>query len=280
MYITLEEYGGKEHYKPLTYVTCDIKGGLGNQLFMIFTTLAYAMDNGYYAWFTETSSYGDRPSYWKTFFKSLRVYLSSHVPIHHYKEPEFKYNPIPKGMEELDGYFQSELYFKSHANEIIEQMNISEFQYSIQSRFNMTQPIRVSLHFRIGDYVKFPNHHPILPLSYYQNALSMLEQKIKKPFTVYCFYEKQDEATATSMIEALNIKDKILVPTLGDIQDWEEMICMSCCHHHIIANSSFSWWGAYLNSSKEKLVYYPSVWFGSALAYDTSDLCPKEWIRI
>jgi hypothetical protein len=158
-------------------------------------------------------------------------------------------------------------------------MNISQFQKNIQSRFQMNQPIRVSLHFRIGDYVKYPNHHPILSLSYYKKALSILEERLKE-FTVYCFFEKQDEATVLPMIEALNLKDKILVSRLGDMHDWEEMICMSCCHHHIIANSSFSWWGAYLNPSEEKIVCYPSTWFGPALHYDTKDLCPKEWIRI
>ena len=64
------------------------------------------------------------------------------------------------------------------------------------------------------------------------------------------------------------------------LEDWEQIILMSCCHHNIIANSSFSWWGAYFNSSVDKIVCFPSVWFGSVANNDTVDLCPSEWIKI
>ena len=52
-----------------------------------------------------------------------------------------------------------------------------------------------------------------------------------------------------------------------DITDWEKLLCMSCCNHNIIANSSFSWWGAYFNKNTEKKIYYPSQWFGKKLSY-------------
>ena len=64
-------------------------------------------------------------------------------------------------------------------------------------------------------------------------------------------------------------------------QDWQQMLVMSCCHHNIIANSSFSWWGAYLNKNIRKIVCYPSKWFGPKTQHhDTSDLCPEEWTKI
>jgi len=271
-----------DEFKP--YVTCDIKGGLGNQLFMIFTTLAYAMRTNRQAWFMDKSDYGNRPAYWNSLFKNLRVFLSHHITQTIYHEPSFSYREIPPGYDMLEGYFQSELYFKKEAPTIIQEMDIASFQSNIKSRYHLNQPNRVSLHFRIGDYVNYPNQHPIQPLSYYQSSLTKLNELLMVPLTVFCFYEKNDAVTATSHIQALQEQFQctfIHVPDIGkEMTDWEEMIFMSCCHHHIIANSSFSWWGAYLNSSIDKIVCYPNLWFGTEIQHDTSDLCPKEWYKI
>ena len=66
----------------------------------------------------------------------------------------------------------------------------------------------------------------------------------------------------------------------NNLKDWQQLILMSLCHHNIIANSSFSWWAAYLNNWNDKIVCYPSIWFGTALTHNTIDLCPLEWTKI
>ena len=64
------------------------------------------------------------------------------------------------------------------------------------------------------------------------------------------------------------------------LEDWEQMLFMSLCSHNVIANSTFSWWGAYLNNNLEKLVCYPEEWFGPKAENDTSDLFPNDWNKI
>jgi hypothetical protein len=101
-------------------------------------------------------------------------------------------------------------------------------------------------------------------------------------FTIMYFCEDVDIDDVNLTIQFLQEKFPNYKFVRGDnsLEDWEQMVLMSCCHHNIIANSSFSWWSAYFNSWTDKLVCYPSVWFGPSANHDTNDLCPVEWIRI
>jgi hypothetical protein len=92
---------------------------------------------------------------------------------------------------------------------------------------------------------------------------------------------------STSKFRVLNInflKDNFpeynFIRDDNDLDDWEQMILMSCCHHNIIANSSFSLWGALFNFQQDKIVCYPSKWFGDIANHDTKDLCPNDWFKI
>jgi len=189
----------------------------------------------------------------------------------------------------LYGYFQSYKYFNHQSDKIINILKIREKQIAIKERneryFNKKT---IALHFRIGDYIlpMHKNAHPLMPITYYEKAIRQIIEKTKidKLNIIYFCEKKDNERVQKISITVLQKKfpNITFVKASDELDDWEQMLLMSCCDHNIIANSSFSWWGAYFNTSREKIVCYPSVWFGSKYleTHDTRDLCPPEWISI
>tara|TARA_B100001250_G_scaffold366177_1_gene347407 strand:- start:23 stop:850 length:828 start_codon:yes stop_codon:yes gene_type:complete len=268
-----------------------LQGGLGNQLFQIFTAIAYSLK--YKIPFKLPSNkndlnspYGEiykRPLYFDKFLKNLKPFLTSkfqHQVL--YRERGHFYTELPYCKENilLFGYFQSYKYFDSYKNDILKLIGFENYRKNNSHSLNNNT---ISIHFRIGDYVHATNAHPILKNEYYKNALNyILSKNENKNFTVVYYCENRD-------IEKVNINIKILkrafplltfVKSKDNMTDWEEMISMSCCTHNIIANSTFSWWSGYLNENKEKIICYPNTWFGPALTKDTRDLFPNEWVKI
>ena len=151
----------------------------------------------------------------------------------------------------------------------------------------------ISMHFRLGDYKKLPDYHPILPLEYYTQSLKKIfevlnqgkEEKIheSRKMKILYFCEKEDNEDAQVKITILQkeFPNVEFIKAEDSIEDWKQMILMSCCKYNIIANSSFSWWGGYFNNDKDKIVCYPKVWFGHKLTHhNLNDLFPRSWIKI
>jgi hypothetical protein len=140
------------------------------------------------------------------------------------------------------------------------------------------------MHFRIGDYKKYPQVYPILSQQYYSNSISfILDQVTNKPKEVLYFCEEEDLEDITKIIVILQEQFPFLnfVRVNPLLEDWEQLLLMSLCQYNIIANSTFSWWGGYLNNSPNKLVCYPCQWFQPNSGHDTSDLFPeKGWVQI
>lgn len=315
-----------------------LKGGLGNQLFQIFTAIAYACKNKHRVVFLNVATLGDggattqRPTYWTTLFKALRPFLVDNytqikwVASIQYDEPAFTFAEIPpynpNYMLMLSGYFQSPRYFHSHAETIIRMLNLKDLRAAVMTRNTAASQVvgratpsdhwgapsgTVSLHIRLGDYKKYPKYHPIMPVTYYVNALRAIHRELlhvrsgaaaiaAAPLKVLCFYDTADpddvktaEHICFQLRETFFETDFVFekAPTAG-MADWEELLFMSACTHHVIANSSFSWWGAYLARQMggiaphptPPVVCYPDVWFGTDAKHNTADLFPDDWRAI
>jgi len=276
-------------------------GGLGNQLFQIFATIAYALHNGHSFAFQRKENMGrqDRPSYWRNFFVKLQPYLVDHLPNITFWENGFDYKPLPivdsNTTISIEGYFQSDLHFKSKFMEVCDIIGLNEFQTDLLASTNslngqIDYSRTISMHFRLGDY-KHNEHYIILPYEYYSSSLHHILNKDTSCTNVLYFCEVEDNDTVLDTI----IKLQVDFPGItfnkapDSASDWQQVLMMSVCKHHIIANSSFSWWGAYLHRYllikkqllDEHLVCCPNSWFGTLLSHlNTKDLRPSEWITI
>jgi hypothetical protein len=257
-------------------ITCELMGGLGNQLFQIFNVISYSIkhDIPFTFQYSETLKIGrERPTYWNNLLKSIKLYTSNdYKPQRSYNEPSFRFSEIPK-MDSccFYGYFQSYKYFEENKKTIIGLCELDRQRRPSQKA--------ISMHFRLGDYKQAQGYHPLLKASYYENAMRYLEDKIGNDYTVMVFCEWEDIDTVRKTIDVLNIKYPVVFID-DSIPDWEQMLMMSSCEVNIIANSTFSWWGAYFNDSPDRIVLYPSTWFGHNLTHDISDLFPDDWRKI
>jgi hypothetical protein len=272
-------------------------GGLGNQIFQIFTTISYSIEskNPFQFLNVKTLVIGEatiRSTFWETFFLKLKPFLISKLPnVILIKENDFTYNNIltyelVNQNVILYGYFQSYKYFQKNYEIICRMIGLENMKKNIINKLNVTNEYldnTISMHFRLGDYKKLSDHHPITNYEYYEKSLKYIQtKKCPQIFNILYFCENDDHEEVLLSIQKLKIKFPQFNFDRGAyiLDDWEQLLLMSCCHHNIIANSSFSWWAAYFNSNLDKIVCYPATWFGKLSKNNTRDLFPKEWVKI
>jgi hypothetical protein len=276
-------------------ITCDLRGGLGNQLFQIFTTIAYAIEHSCTFNFLNSETLGGgtstkRATYWNSFLKPLKFFLFEKLPedIIRVNENGFQYTHLPHPPVGSDvmlfGYFQSYKYFDKVKETLFRLIRLAEHQ-SDSKYTDYKNNDYISMHFRIGDYKHLGHFHPIMNIEYYQKALSHVVNTSNKNgnHRILYFCEDHDLNDVTVTIASLKnmFPDCSFERAPANFADWEQLILMSCCQHNIIANSSFSWFGAYFNQNKEKIVCYPSLWFcGHGAHIVTDDLFPLCWSKI
>lgn len=181
---------------------------------------------------------------------------------------------MPKNNTYLIGYWQSEKYFIQHAKQIHKDFAFPSLDPENESIAQMILSTNsVSIHVRMGDYVNHPLHGNICTLEYYQQAISIIKQKINNP--MFFIFSNDIEWCKQN----LNIDNGIYITGNNGVDSYKDMQLMSLCKHNIIANSSFSWWGAWLNNNSSKIVIAPSKWFNDTNIY-IQDLIPESWTKI
>lgn len=275
-------------------ITCNLKGGLGNQLFEIFATMSYSIDYNHLFYFKNTYALNSGVTQRHTYWHSLLIFMRKHLTETTYinkltivREKSFNYEELPMitPLDNiiLDGYFQSPKYFEKNYKQIYDFLQFEVLRKKAISKYNYNYKEFISMHFRQGDYKNLQHTHPILSYKYYENSLKEILKKTnsKTPKVLY-FCEKEDNEEIEKIINDIKKTFKYLafIKVTDDVEDWQQLLLMSACGNNIIANSSFSWWGAYLNTNPTKIVCYPEVWFGTKVTHDTKDLFPESWTKI
>jgi hypothetical protein len=179
----------------------------------------------------------------------------------------------------LEGYWQSERYFSSISDKLYQEIRLREGMNELGDRIieEMQTKISISIHIRRGDYLgKARKLHGVLSTLYYLRAVDYIQSRF--PGAHY-FVFSDDPEWCKEHLEFLNSKKIISDQTRYEA--WtpaQELILMSACSHNIIANSSFSWWGGWLNRNKAKIVIAPKRWFSGR--EEASDVLPIEWVRM
>lgn len=266
-------------------ISVKLQGGLGNYMFQIAAAYAYGLKHNKQPIFSANDSilvhkpvvrYKDN-----ILSKVNLVPEKNYSGFKVYNEQGFHYNEIPahEGSVYLNGYFQTEKYFKEYEKEIRELFKQPNFVGAVATDhawhlygvyINVAENT-CSIHVRRGDYLNSPNHHPSQNMNYYMKAIKQMPKD-----TVFLIFS-DDIAWCKQNFPDLPEKFKFI----ENQDDFLDLEMMRLCKHNIICNSTFSWWAAWLNENPNKKVIIPNQWFGPAYAhYNTDDLYCENWIRI
>lgn len=197
------------------------------------------------------------------------------------ENPYFKYDEKYINVQApiyLDGFFQSYKYLENIREELLQDFSLkkplNKKNKEILEQIKNTES--VSLHYRRTDYLKsrVANVMGACTDEYYQNAVKTISEKINKPLTLFIFSDDPKWVK-----ENVKFDHKTIVVDINSgRQGYFDMELMKNCKHNIIANSSFSWWAAWLNENPNKIVVAPKVWMKNIES--DYDLMPPEWIRL
>ncbi len=238
---------------------------LGNQMFQIASAIGLAEQNNDRVWYPEWS-------YAKDFIGDFSNPEGlSPAPTRLFKENGHHYTKIPyvKNMV-IEGYFQSDKYF-AHCEDKIKEMFTTKVSFD-----RPTEPC-CSVHIRLGDYVNLPNHHPVKTYdNYYGMAMEKYERELGFADPLYVVFS--DDISRVKETFPTQKHRCVFIDEPNEINAFSRM---SRCDDHIIGNSTYSWWAAYVNINPNKIVVAPKEWFGPAYSHlNLKDLFPQGWIVV
>jgi hypothetical protein len=264
------------------YITCDLLGpgdgqfnfGLGNQLFQVAALISHAHDNNLVATFPQIKL----PQYGNYSSNIMSRVNSESINIADFKQVEmpFWFHPLLKEANILyRGYMQSEKYFVHNRQLILDTFApTQQIKDYINNKYGkLLESNLLSLHVRRSDYLHLSNHHPVVPLGYFDAATKYITSRTDiDKYVIFSDDIKWCKETFGDSEEIIYIQKEA---------DYIDLYLMSMCKHNIIANSTFSWWGAWFNQNADKIVIAPATWFGPARSnLNTGDLLPETWIKL
>ena len=177
-----------------------------------------------------------------------------------------------------EGYWQSEKYFKGIEEKIKKIFIFPQIteEKNLKILENIEKYSSVSIHVRRGDYVGHPQLDGLAPIEYYEKAIEYIKKNINNP---KFFIFSNDLLWCKKNLPLQQNEYEVVEENFGE-KSYRDMQLMSLCKHNIIPNSSFSWWGAWLNRNPQKIVIAPERWFTRESKFLYEDIIPKEWIKI
>ena len=275
-----------------------LRAQLGNQLFQLFNGISLALKYNlkYKICVNKNNNtiFGNNITYFDNFLLELKdkieIYDEKIIEnnIYNYNENTFHYSDIIFEIENdiyLNGFFQSYKYFKDYYNDIYNLLNIDSKKNLVKSKYiKYFNKKTIAIHFRIGDYYYLQHFHAILGIDYYFKSLNKMQDLLKtdiSDYNILYFCQECDNNIVNKYIMYLkSINNSYnFIKISDDIINYEQMMIISNCDNIIIANSTFSWFGAYFSNSKN--IIYPQKWFGPEnKSKILSDLFPSNWIQI
>ena len=268
------EVRSRKKYDVLPVITSELSGGIGNLMFQIAACVSLAKRLGYVAMFDPDKHFLPlQGRKFLTYRNNIlrKVIINKDLPIlHDYSSGKFNYVKFPniQPFTIIRGGFQTEKYFDKEIINDLFGINDEISTTLINKYGNVTN--KCSVHVRRGDYLKLYPNHIFVGEEYYTKSLDVMRSKGYDKFLVF----GDDQEWCKSFFKGNEFE------FISD-EDYNEMYLMSLCGSNIIGNSTFSWWGAWLNHNQNKTVIAPNTWFGPGYKHlDISDIIPTEWIKI